>query len=136
MAATEQRIGEVELDPPLRLPAEATLRAAAGVMEDAGLSCVLVGTGPPRVVTDHDLASAVAAGLPPDAPVTQVATREPVWATTSTTVRDAIGLMTGNGIRHLVVLSPSGEVVGILSLLEATQLLLDAAAPLQPPRRG
>jgi len=106
----------------------------AGVMEDTGLSCLLVGSGPPRVVTEHDLAGAVAEGLPGDTPVAQLATREPVWATTSTTVRDAVGLMTGNGIRHLVVLGPSGEVAGVISLLDATRCLLDAGVSVPPAR--
>ncbi len=129
------RIGALALDPPVRLAEDTTVAGAAQAMEDAGLSCVLIGGGAPRLVTDHDLALAVAAGVAPGAPVMQVATREPVWATMSTTVADAAALMTGNGIRHLVVIAPDGEVAGILSLLAATRALLEWASPLTHARR-
>lgn len=135
MTGTEQTIGEAALAPPVRLASDATLRSAAGVMAETGLTCVLVGEGAPRVLTDHDLAAAVAAALPGDAPAIDVATREPIWATTSTTVAEAVALMTGNGVRHLVVLSATGAVLGVLSLLEATRRLLDEVAPVHPPRR-
>ena len=132
MTTTERRLAELEFEPGVRVPEDTTLRSVAGVMEDTGLSCVLVGSGPPRVVTEHDLAGAVAAGLPGETPVARVATREPVWATMSTTVRDAVGLMTGNGIRHLVVLDPRGDVAGVVSLLDAVRWLLDPAPPAAP----
>jgi CBS domain-containing protein len=135
MATREPRLGELEFDPGVRVPGDTTVRAVAGVMENTGLSCVLVGAGPPAVVTEHDIAGAVAAGLSGETLVGQLATREPVWATTSTTVRDALGLMIGNGIRHLVVLAPGGEVAGVVSLLEATRWLLDMTTPVPTRQR-
>ena len=118
-------LGDLDLRPPLRVARDATLRAVAGAMEDAGVSCVLVGTSPPWVVTEHDLAGALAAGMPADAPVEQVATRTPVWATPTSTLLDALGMMVKHGIRHLLVISAAGEPEGILGLPEATRLLLE-----------
>ena len=118
-------IGDLDLQPPLRVARDATLRAVAGAMEDAGISCVLVGTSPPWVVTEHDLAGALAAGMPADATVDQVATRTPVWATPTSTLLDALGMMVTHGIRHLLVISAAGEPEGILGLPEATRLLLE-----------
>ena len=120
-------LGDLELSPPLRVPRSATLREVAGAMEDAGISCVLVGTGQSWIVTEHDLAGALAAGMRSDSPVDQVATRTPVWATTSSTLVDSLGMMVGHGIRHLLVISPDGEPVGVLALGDATRLLLERA---------
>ena len=118
-------LGDLDLQPPLRVARDATLRAVAGAMEDAGISCVLVGTSPPWVVTEHDLAGALAAGMQADATVDQVATRTPVWATPTSTLLDALGMMVTHGIRHLLVISAAGEPEGILGLPEATRLLLE-----------
>lgn len=134
MTDADTMIGSVPLDKPLRVSGSASLREVAGTMEDARTSCVLVGVNPPRLVTDHDLAGALAAGLGALASVEQIATKAPVWATTSTTVRDAVSMMINHGIRHLLVLTPRGEAQGVLSLATATRLLLDATSPLQVPK--
>jgi len=128
-------IGDFALDKPTRVSASAAIREVAGLMEDTEVTCVIVGEGRPRLVTDHDLAGALAAGLDANAPVEQLATRTPVWATTSTTLRDAVTMMVNHGTRHLVVLTPKGEVKGLLSLTTATRLLLDAMAPLSLPNQ-
>jgi nucleotide-binding universal stress UspA family protein len=109
------------------------LRAVAAVMEDAKVSCVLVGTGT-AIVTEHDVADALASGLTAESPVGPVSTRTPVWATTSSTLVDAVGMMVARGVRHLLVLSPDGSVVGVLGLTEATRVLLDQAVGHPGPR--
>ena len=120
-------LGDLDLRPPLRVAHGTTLREAAGAMEDAGISCVLVGTSPPWVVTEHDLAGALAAGMPAESPVDQVATRTPVWATPTSTLLDALDMMVTHGIRHLLVISANGEPKGILGLSDATRVLLERA---------
>lgn len=124
----QQELGQVALRPPLRVDRSTSVRAVAGLLEDEGSTCALVGTDGPAVVTDHDLAGALAAGLSPEAPVGQVASRVPVWATTATTVLDAVRLMVDHNIRHLVVLEPGGTVRGLLGLTEATRALLGGRA--------
>lgn len=132
-------LSAMALEAPARLPASASLREVAALMEDRKLSCVLVGPGI-SVVTEHDLAGALAAGLHPSAPVGQVSTNEAVRVTADTTLHEAVGTMGACGIRHLVVLSPGGEVQGVLSLAQATRVLLGqdagsgAGAPLAAPR--
>jgi CBS domain-containing protein len=126
----DSSIDALPLDKPLRVAGSTTLREVAGMMEDADTSCVLVGANR-GLVTEHDLAGALAAGLGPSSPVEQVATKAPVWATTATTLLDAIGMMVEHGIRHLLVLSPQGEPCGVLSLSTATTVLLDITTPLQ-----
>jgi CBS domain-containing protein len=120
----QRELGQLALRPPLRVDRSTTVRAVAGLLEDEGATCALVSADGPAVVTDHDLAGALAAGLSPEAPVGQLASRSPVWATTATTVVDAVRLMVDHGIRHLVVLEPGGTVRGLLGLAEATRALL------------
>jgi nucleotide-binding universal stress UspA family protein/CBS domain-containing protein len=115
---------ELSLPPPVRVPATATLREVAAVMEDRHVSSVLVGTAPARLVTEYDLAGALAAGLDAGTPVTEVATQDPLWTSTASTLVDAVGMMTTTGVRHLLVLSPEGTERGVLSLAEATRALL------------
>jgi CBS domain-containing protein len=113
------------LEIPIRVVQNATLREAASAMEDSRSSCVLVGVSPSWLVTEHDLVGALAAGLDAGAPVDQIVTKAPVWATNSTTLLDAVDTMLHHGIRHLLVLSATGEPMGVLSLATATRLLLD-----------
>jgi signal-transduction protein with cAMP-binding, CBS, and nucleotidyltransferase domain len=130
MTDVSTMIGEVAIDKPLRVSSSAQLREVAGIMEDAGVTCVLIGEGSTHLVTDHDLAGALAAGLGANTPIEQVATKTPVWATTSSTLAEAITMMLNHKIRHLLVLAPTGAVHGVLSLSTATRVLLDASAPL------
>jgi CBS domain-containing protein len=130
MTEVDSLIDALPLDRPLRVSGSATLREVAGMMEDADTSCVLVGARP-GLVTEHDLAGALAAGLGPNSAVEQVATKAPVWATTATTLIDAISMMVENRIRHLLVLNPQGEPRGVLSLSTAMRVLLDITTPLQ-----
>ncbi len=125
MDALDMMIGAAQLDTPIRVARNATLREVAAAMEDSRVSCVLVGVSPSWLVTDHDLAGALASGLGAGAPVDQVVTKTPVWATNGTTLLDAVHMMLGHGIRHLLVLTATGEPMGVLSLATATRLLLD-----------
>lgn len=131
MTDVDTSMDELPLEHVVRVAASATLREVAGLMEDAGVSCVLVGVRPLAVVTEHDLAGALAAGLSAVSPVSQVATRSPVYATGRTTVLEATALMIDRGIRHLVVVDELGEPRGVLPLLTATRCLLDASVPLR-----
>jgi len=130
MPDVDTMIDALPLEQALHVARGATLREVAGLMQDAKVSCVLVGEHH-GLVTEHDLAGALAAGLGPDSAVGQVTTSTPVWATTSTTLLDAIIMMVEHRIRHLVVLSAQGEPLGVLSLATATELLLDVTTPLQ-----
>ena len=115
MASTT--LADFELDPPTRVPEHATLRSVARIMADGRVSCVVVGTGS-AIVTEHDLAGALASGLDPDSSVAEIATRIPVWATSSSTLADAVDMMVGRGVRHLLVLTPHGTVQGVVSLYQ------------------
>jgi CBS domain-containing protein len=117
-------LAEVALRPPVGVGREATIREAASAMEEAQVSSVLLGEHPAWLVTEHDLVGALAAGLEPDEPAGQVATRSPLWATTTTTVGDAAAMMAKHCVQHLLVRTSGGELVGVLSRREALRQLL------------
>jgi CBS domain-containing protein len=125
----DMTIDALPLAQPLRVAQSTTLREVASIMEDMRLSCVLVGPGR-HLVTEHDLAGGLAAGLMADSSVDQVATRMPIWATSSSTLLDAIEMMVKHGIRHLLVLAADGTALGVLSLSTATEALLNVTTPL------
>ena len=131
MPDVDTMLDSLPLDAPLRVPRSATLREVACAMEDARVSCVLVGENPAGLVTDHDLAGALAAGLGGEAVISQVTTNAPVWVSTGTTLFDAVTIMLEHGIRHLPVTSANGEPQGVLSLSTATKLLLDVSVPVE-----
>lgn len=121
------RLGELPLDAPVRVFPQASLREVAALMADRGVSAVLVGSEPLAMVTEHDLADALAAGLGPSAEVSQISHPFPVWATPNTTLNDAVRLMARHHIRHLLVLRPDGVVVGQLGVLAAAGRLANGA---------
>jgi nucleotide-binding universal stress UspA family protein/CBS domain-containing protein len=138
---TGRTLADVALDPPTRVHPGATLQSVAAIMEDAQLSCVLVGDGM-AIITEHDVAIALASGQPADSPVDRVGTRTPMWATLSSTLVDAVGMMATRGVRHLPVLSADGAVSGVLALTTATAALLEdtvgrpgSVAPMPAPDR-
>ena len=122
------RLADLALDPVVRVSRTARLREVAGLMADTGASCLLVGPEHPEVVTEHDLASGLAAGMGPDAAVEPLVSRSPVWASPATSLGDAVAMMTAHRIRHLVVVGADGRVQGVLSLAGAIRALLAVPA--------
>ena len=102
---------------PITLPPDATIRQAAELMRDERVSSVLVVQGDDLlgIFTDRDLRNkAVAAGVPTDTPVIDVATRAPLTVDVRSTGFEALLLMTRRNIRHVPVLDGQ-RVVGMIS---------------------
>jgi len=118
-------LGGVALRAPVRVPRDATIREAATVMDDQRISSVLLGDHPAWLVGEHDLIEALAAGLDPTTPAADVATRMPLWATTTTTVAEAAAIMAKHCVQHLLVMTADGAPVGVLSRREALRQLLE-----------
>lgn len=123
-ATTSRELGEVDLRAPVWLPRDATIRDAAMTMEQDQISSVLLGDHPAWLVSEHDLIGALAAGLRPGDPAGDLATRTPLWATTTSTVADAVAMMAKHCVQHLLVISADGTLVGVLSRREALRLLV------------
>jgi CBS domain-containing protein len=118
-ARTSRMLGSIGLRQPVRMTRDATIRDAAASMEAEHVPVIVLGAHPMWIVSEHDLVGALAAGLSPDSFAADVATRTPLWATTTTTVADAVALMAKHCLEHLLVITAEGELVGVLSRNEA-----------------
>lgn len=115
----------------LRRPAvvvrgDCTVARAAGIMERASVSALLV-EEPAGIVTERDLARALAHGGPADGVVAAIMTPHPVTVPASTTVLDAATLMLNEQVRHLVIETDGSR--GVLSLRDVAAVLLQSATP-------
>ncbi len=124
-AGASPSLGAVALRPPVRAPSGATIREVAAAMEAGQASSVVLGEHPMEVVNEHDLIGGLAAGLDPDSPAREVATRAPLWVTTASTLDDAAALMAKHCVEHLVVITAEGELVSVLSRREALRRLVE-----------
>lgn len=114
--------------PALHIAPECTLVRASQTMRSCGVSAVLVGHGPEAIVTEHDLARAIAEGLSMDSPVSTVVTQDPVVLSADAEILDAATVMLNRQLRHLVVELRSGRWA-ILPLDVVAAVLLQAARP-------
>ncbi len=115
-APAETRVGTLIRTPPLVCQGSEPIREAATRMTDQGASAVLVPHGGTfGIVTDRDLRTRViAAGLSPDAPVSAIMT-EPAYSVTADRLGGDVLLdMLERNVHHIPVLSPSGELLGVV----------------------
>jgi CBS domain-containing protein len=93
------------------------IREAAQRMTDAGATCTVIDLGGGRlgILTDRDLRQrVVAAGLDTAAPVSAAMTAPAVTVPADRLGGEVLLDMLDRGIRHLPVLSPRGDVLGVL----------------------
>lgn len=102
------------------LTAEATVRAAADLMNSAHVASIVVIDGERRpigIFTERDLTVRVVSGRldPDDTLLDKVMTHTPLTTPANTSVREAVLVMHQNGLRHLPVVD-GGAVVGVVSM--------------------
>jgi CBS domain-containing protein len=111
----------------LTCPPETSLTVVGRMMTRYRVHAIVVtdfeaegeGEQPWRVVSDLDVAAAIAAGAFADMSASGVAATEVVSIEAGAPLREAARLMTEHGVAHLVVTSPAGGApVGILSTLD------------------
>ncbi len=119
-------ISKLRLRPAVRTSSQATIQEAAVLMRGEDVSSVVIDTEPPSIMTERDLARALAEGIEPSEPAMRVATRAPIWIPPTTTVVHAAANMVQVGMRHMLVMSTSGEPVGVLSMRDVFEVLLRA----------
>jgi CBS domain-containing protein len=115
MDSADQTASALVRREPVVVAPETSITEAAGLMGGMGGS-VLVRRGEGRwgIVTAGDLRRVVAEELPVGAPVTEVMS-EPVFSVTPDRFAAEVVLeMLERGIRHVPVISPSGEIIGVL----------------------
>ncbi len=101
---------------------EETLPAAASIMwkRDCGMVPVVAGDEVVGVITDRDIAMAVATrGLPAgEINVGEVATRKPVVCRPEDKVNDVLAKMRKQRVRRLPVVDADGALAGVLSIAD------------------
>jgi CBS domain-containing protein len=106
-----------------------TVRATSRRMQEQGLGALVVveGSRPVGLVTDRDVAlRCVAEGRDPDATLVRDVMTAPALCVHETTpIETAIQLMAGVPMRRVVVTDGQDRLVGILSLDDVLDLLLE-----------
>lgn len=100
---------------------DAPLGEVAGIMAKHRVHAVAItdgdGTRPTGVVSDLDVAAAIAGGAEP--PAAQAAATEPLAVSSDERLERAAQLMAEHGVSHLVVVdAANGHPVGVLSTLD------------------
>ena len=121
-AAPDVPLGALGLSRPLVVSSDATIQTAAQAMLRAGRSAVVVGSW--TVVTEHDIARAVALGRPPTTPAAAIAGHEGLVLRSTTTVLDAVASMLREHARDVVVLGDDLEITGTVDLASALEIVL------------
>jgi CBS domain-containing protein len=115
-SAGGRHVGELIRATPVICPPQTTVQEAARRMVEAGVTCVVVDLGDQLgIVTDRDIRTeVVAAGAPPETPVSAVMSA-PAWTVSADrSGTEALMEMLDHGIRHLPVLAPGGRLIGVL----------------------
>ena len=110
------RVATLIRTPPLLCRPDEPIREAARRMTDRGASAALVPLADSfGIVTDRDLRRRViAAGLSPDEPVSAIMTA-PAYTVTADRLSDDVLLdMLERNVHHIPVLSPAGQVLGVV----------------------
>ena len=110
------RVATLIRTPPLLCQRDEPIREAARRMTDQGASAALVLLADSfGIVTDRDLRRRViAAGLSPDAPVSAIMTAPAYTVTADRLGGDVLLDMLERNVHHIPVLSPSGQVLGVV----------------------
>ena len=110
------RVATLIRTPPLLCQGDEPIREAARRMTDQGASAVLVPLGGSfGIVTDRDLRRRViAADLSPDEPVSAIMTAPAYTATADRLGDDVLLDMLERNVHHIPVLSPAGQVLGVV----------------------
>jgi len=115
---TQQPVQDILQRDMIAIEQTQSIRAAAQLMADAGVSClpVLADGRLSGVLTDRDLRSRVlAAGVDPQQPITQVMTPDPVTLQSSQPLFEAMALMSQHNVHHLPVVDEQGTPVGVVT---------------------
>jgi CBS domain-containing protein len=132
-AGTAPRDDDLALDAlglelPVAVPSDATVQTVAQAMLRAGRSAVVVGSW--TVVTERDVARAVALGRSPTTPAAAIAGQASPVVSGHTKVVKALATMLSEQMTEVVVIDNDMQVIGMLDLGTAVELALrDADAP-------
>lgn len=112
-----RKVGDLIARAPISVPADTSIREAAGRMRDAHISCLAITEGERLVgiVTARDFVNKVLAqGLDPEAPVSTVMAADPMVLTPESLGSDVLNRMLEHRIGHLPVVD-DGKLVGMIT---------------------
>jgi CBS domain-containing protein len=118
------QVSDIMVDPVASVSEDETLRRAAGLMAEGGLSVLAVRRGEALVGTlgQGELARACAEGRPPEAtPVSALMRARIAFCPVDADLRAALALMTEQEVDALLVRSPKGAVIGLLTRLQVLE---------------
>ena len=124
-AILKTRVRDLVTRAPVAVTAAATVRDAARVMAEQGVSSLLVMDGErlSGIVTDRDLRTRVlAAGVDPAVAVTEVMTTDPVTGDIDALAFEVLLEMVGRHIHHLPVLDATARPVGLVTTTDLLRL--------------
>jgi CBS domain-containing protein len=129
---TTMALSELMTKGPLTCAPDTPLIEAARKMRALGVSCIIATDGPTvrGILTTGDITSrAVAEGRPPETPVAEVMTPDPITLPPGALVADVLHTMVERGITHMPVVE-AGRLVGILTQTDLTRFQATSSAAL------
>jgi CBS domain-containing protein len=124
------RVRDLMRPPVVSVERDAHLAAAAYLMKKAGDNALVVvedaaDPRPVAVITDTDIAAAVADGKDPnEIRISDLSAREPITVSPEETAAGAANLMVSSRIRHLPVVD-DGRLVGMVDIVDACRGLIE-----------
>jgi CBS domain-containing protein len=118
-----RKVGDLIARAPISVQPDMTIRAAAGIMRDAHVSCLAITEGGQLVgiVTARDFTNKVLAeGLDPTLPVSAVMAKDPMTLTPDSLGSDVLNRMLEHRIGHLPVID-DGKLVGMITQTDLTR---------------
>ncbi len=113
------RVSEVMSTPLETIDPDASVQEAAQRMRDAGISALVVTTGPRSIITQSDVIGAVADGEDVTTTVvSEVMTEDVETVTPDLLMEEVAAMMTMYGVKHLPVVE--GDYVGMVSSTDVT----------------
>jgi CBS domain-containing protein len=116
------RLDALVLDRPIVVPSDATVQTVAQAMLRAGRSTVVVGSW--TVVTERDIARAVALGRAATTPAAAVVGPTSGVVSGHTDVVKALAMMLSDQLTEVVITDEEMQVTGILTLAAAVEVSL------------
>ncbi len=113
--------------PVVTISPDQSVQEAAELMKRARVGSIVITreNKPVGILTDRDIVVRVIAGNagPDRIPVREVMSPRPITIQEKSDIWDVIRLMKNHGVRRLPVVSPAGEVVGLVTLDDIIEVL-------------
>ena len=121
---TRTEVQSVMTTPIETISRKGTVREAATIMRDRGISALLAPGGETGIVTSTDVLGVVADGRnPEDVAVSEVMTAPVESVKSGMRLGEAAAMMTNYGVKHMPVRDSEGEYVGMVSSTDIQEIL-------------